>query len=258
MPFRAAIDCGIGRKSPAFIEVWRFRDPAPPGPYTQGMTQDEFDYAITQFDRSEKMRSALYYRAEKLIAAGFTVEAHLLILATWNFARFRYATRTFDLEGYGKTVEQLAKSLQALRGQELLKLTLAEHKQQIVEAFKTLAVIKGIEFTGAAKILHLMFPAVFVMWDRYISGQYSKKHYSTLDVVRSNDWSYHRFPSSGEGYFDFLLSCQQRFKSVVSKDGRKTVAKCIDEFNFVKITYPLMKEAQRKLLEKKRGKRDAS
>ena len=46
------------------------------------------------------MRAQLYDKALGLIDAGFRIEAHLLILATWNFARFRYVTRTFRLDDY--------------------------------------------------------------------------------------------------------------------------------------------------------------
>src|SRR5581483_6933104 len=52
-----------------------------------GMTQEEFARIVLSFDRAEPMRAALYYRALALIEAGFQVEAHVLILATWNFAR---------------------------------------------------------------------------------------------------------------------------------------------------------------------------
>jgi hypothetical protein len=46
------------------------------------MTQDEFNRVVERFDAEESMCSALFYRALKLIASGFVVDAHILILAT--------------------------------------------------------------------------------------------------------------------------------------------------------------------------------
>jgi hypothetical protein len=78
------------------------------------MTQDEFAQAVTAFDAGEPMSAKLYYRALDLIRSGFRLQAHLLILATRNFARFRYVTRDFDLDGYETTLTRLDKHLHPL------------------------------------------------------------------------------------------------------------------------------------------------
>src|SRR5579871_3172841 len=116
---------------------------------------------------------------------------------------------------------------------------LGEHRKRIVDAFNLLASIEGIRYTGAAKILHLLHPRFFVMWDRFISGHYPKHRYRNLHVVQSGFWPYRRFRSSGDGYYDFVEFCQTRFRGFVSPDPRKTMAKCIDEFNFHKMTAPI-------------------
>lgn len=185
------------------------------------------------------MRAQLYYRALGLINAGFRIEAHLLILATWNFARFRYVTRTFNLSEYQETLDCLSKLLNPLDGRELMKADLTEHRTHIVQAFDKLACIEGIRFTGAAKILHLMYPLFFVMWDRFISGQYPKRAYLKLEIVQSGFWPYRKFVCSGDGYYDFLQVCQNRFQGLVSPDPGRSLAKCIDEFNFTTITFPI-------------------
>ena len=203
------------------------------------MTQRQFNKAVAAFDKGERMRAQLYYNALNLIRAGFRVEAHLLILATWNFARFRYATRDFDLRGYHRTLDRLDELLHLLDKRDLMDTDLPEHRKRITDAFDRLARIEGIRYTGAAKILHLLCPRFFVMWDRFISGQYPKYRYLALDIVQSGFWPCRRFRSSGDGYYDFLEFCQTRFRGFVSPDPRKTLAKCIDEFNFTKITYPI-------------------
>ncbi|MEK7212034.1 MAG: hypothetical protein AAB731_05400 [Patescibacteria group bacterium] len=51
---------------------------------------------LSGFTKKET-RWDLYPRFLNLIKGGFEVEAFLLILSTWNFARFRYVVRSFDL-----------------------------------------------------------------------------------------------------------------------------------------------------------------
>jgi hypothetical protein len=204
------------------------------------MKQDEFNRVIATFDAEETMRSALYYRALKLIAAGFVVDAHILILATWNFARFRYALTRFDLAGYEKTIERLRRDLSTLTGDELMTLDFDRNRNAIVAAFNELAQIKGVEFTGAAKILHLLVPGVFVMWDQAIMGWSQPfRDYANLNIVKDGSWQYRKFSKSGIGYHEFLVVCRNRFRGLTSPDNRKTLAKCIDEFNFCTITVPL-------------------
>ena len=54
------------------------------------MDQIEFEKTISEFQKIEAARDQLWDRAKVLIEKGFEVEACILILATWNFARFRY------------------------------------------------------------------------------------------------------------------------------------------------------------------------
>jgi hypothetical protein len=204
------------------------------------MTQDEFNRVVGMFDAEESMRSALYYRALNLIAAGFVVDAHILILATWNFARFRYAMTQFDLPAYEQTVEKLTRDLAPLRDEDLMSVNFDLNRNMVVSAFDQLARFSGIEYTGAAKILHLLMPRVFVMWDRAIMGWSPPlRDYASLAVVKSKFWQHRKFPQSGIGYHEFLLTCRNKFRGLKSPENRKTLAKCIDEFNFCTITVPL-------------------
>jgi hypothetical protein len=203
------------------------------------MTQDEFNRIVETFDTEETMRSALYYRALNLIDTGFVIDAHILILATWNFARFRYVTTTFDLPAYETLTQRLARELIVFGDSDLMNASLEMNQALIVRAFDDLARITGIEFTGAAKMLHLLNRRVFVMWDRAIMGRKgSSWEYDNLEVVRSGLWTKRKFPQSGLGYYEFLLTCRNKFRGLVSPEERKTLAKCIDEFNFSTITVP--------------------
>jgi hypothetical protein len=210
------------------------------------MRQGEFNRALCAFDQGEPMRSQLYYRAMDMICSGFVIEAHLLILATWNFARFRYVTKTFDLVTYQKAIDRVTDILEPFKTLGLMDVDLCSHEHVIVDSFNILSSIKGVENTGAAKILHLLCPSIFVMWDNYIAGhKYPRQLYEDLDIVQSGFWPSRQFPKSGLGYHEFLVFCQERFRGLASPDPRKTLAKCIDEFNFAKITYPISQRLKR-------------
>jgi len=98
------------------------------------------------------------------------LEAYLLILATWNFARFRYVMRTFKLDAFGEAIEKTKPSFERLRDQSFATVdfdSIAEDVKKIYTRFKSLA-----EKTGAAKIMHFKSPRLFVMWDTEIRKRY--------------------------------------------------------------------------------------
>jgi len=203
------------------------------------MRQREFERTISSFDGAESMRGEIYYRVLSLIDSGFVVEGHLLLLSTWNFARFQYVIPSFDLSAYGALLQDLSGRLQPLLQADFASVHFDQHREAISDSFDRLAAIRGIECTGAAKVLHLLHPRVFIMWDRAISGWHTpKKDYYRLHVDRSGFWTPPNYPfaRSGIGYYDFLVYCQNRFNGLVSPSPRKTLAKCIDEFNYCTIT----------------------
>jgi hypothetical protein len=203
------------------------------------MTQDEFERTINAFDGTESMRGNIYYRVLDLIKANFVVEAHLLFLSTWNFARFRYVITSFDLPAYEALLQNLSDQLQPLARADFASVNFDQYREMISDSFDRLAAVNGVEFTGAAKVLHLLNPRVFLMWDSAISGWHTPRaDYHHLQVVRSGFWTppNYRFARSGTGYHDFLVYCQSRFSGLVSPSPRKTLAKCIDEFNYCSIT----------------------
>ena len=118
----------------------------------------------------EPSRWQLYRMGLNLLEAGFEVEAYLLILATWNFARFRYVMRTFKLDAFGEAIEKTKPSFERLRDQSFATVdfdSIAEDVKKIYTRFKSLA-----EQTGAAKIVHFKSPRLFVMWDTEIRKRY--------------------------------------------------------------------------------------
>src|SRR6266403_882622 len=120
------------------------------------VTKHAFRRATNQFDKIEDARGKLYYHALNLIDAQLTLEAHILILATWNTASFRYALRTFNLTTYQKAVERISCEFTALRQSDLMETDLKPHRTSIVNSFNALRQIKGVAVTGTSKVLHLI------------------------------------------------------------------------------------------------------
>jgi len=212
------------------------------------ITQSTFDKTVREFDKRER-RTDFFALASKLMKNGFAVEAHALLLATWNFARFRYAVKEFDIEEFRKTLRGVGKHFRALKNQTIESVDLSIFKKDIVAIFNALSQIKGIEFTGAPKLMHLTNPKLFVMWDDYIRGARPNRYYLRLPLFKNGLFTKEKYPRNADGYIQFLKDMQCRFGHLRAPSTAKTLAKAIDEFNYVRITLPIQqmeKNAKRK------------
>jgi hypothetical protein len=199
-----------------------------------------FRDAVLRYE-AEESRGSFYDVAVNLHNKGLTVEAYLLLLATWNFASFRYAVTSFDLVSFGHTVDSLEKHFQRLDGKNIRTADFGSLHEDISAIYDALSQIKGIQYTGAPKLMHLRNRELFVMWDAYIRGLKPRKAYERLDVVKHGDWEVKKYGSSADDYVQYLKDMQKRFAGVSFGDERKTFAKAIDEFNYVSITLPIQR-----------------
>lgn len=162
-----------------------------------------------------------------LMEKGYEIEAFLLILATWNSSRFRFVMNKFDLYAFKKKVNRLAKFFNKMQHEDFKTIDFNKYSCEIRAIFKMLSGIKGVESTGASKLMHLKLPKVFVMWDKRIREVYG---YMTGDA---------------EDYFVFLKDMQEKFSSIKIKSDR-TLAKLIDENNYIKITMSALNKEKQK------------
>lgn len=202
------------------------------------ITDEKFTNATKEFDAIEK-RGSFYNMAIGLINNNFEMEAYFLILATWNFARFRYAVNDFDINGFKEKIKELNPYFDGLKDKDFRTINFDKYEEDIKKIFGTLSSIKGVEYTGASKIMHLKKRCVFVMWDGYIKGEKKKKYYNELEIVKNGDWKIKKYWNTPEDYFQFLKDMQGRFKDINFQSNEKTFAKAIDEFNYVNITLPI-------------------
>lgn len=224
------------------------------------ITLEDLSQAGAEFERVEA-RGGFYDLARGLVEKGFSLEGCILILATWNAARFSKVH--FKIDDLRNALVALRDDFSALAGYTIQTISLESNRRRIEAMFNRLAKIKGVEYTGAAKLLHLMLPELFVAWDAYIRGRSDKEDrlYVGLPCVTAKKYSLVRYDENGRGYVDFLLDMQSRVRDLVYVTGGKTLSKNLDEWNYVRVTIPIQAiekaEEERRKKEKKVKQRKA-
>ncbi len=200
------------------------------------VSQNDFDKAYEEFMETEK-RGSLYPLFLKLMNQGERLAAYLFILSTWNFAGFRYLMRNFDISKFNESIENLEPLFNQFEEKEFRKINFDEFTEEIVKVYNALS--SQVKSVGATKIMHLRVPKVFVLWDRRIREYYGFKD------------------DSVENYIKFLKKMQNKFKDMKLNEENRSFAKAIDEYNYVRITEPIMdlekelKDFRKKLKERK-------
>jgi hypothetical protein len=163
----------------------------------------------------EELRDIAYVVSRNIISRdpsniSFILAGAKIIIITWNAVRFQRLPKEVRdnlendiLEAYMKTRLELEK----LKGERLENLHLNddELKETIKRIFLEFSSKKSIEFTGASKILHVLNPFVFMMWDNSIRDAYHKLH-------TNNHKS-----GSPECYLEFLKQSQEIIKTILCK-----------------------------------------
>ena len=178
------------------------------------ITQADFEATIADFDNLEPTRGPLYGMGLKLLGAGYEVEAYLLILATWNFANFRYILTKFDLAAFRQVIKDTDPVFQRLKKHRFETADfdgVADDIKTVYSRFKAL-----VGQTGAAKLLHFKHPSLFVMWDTDIRTKFKIPN-----------------ESSPDDFIEFLKKMKSEFGHIKWTRQDRTLAKAIDEFNFV-------------------------
>lgn len=148
-----------------------------------------------------------------MIRSDFEIEAYLLILATWNFARFRYVLRKFDLDHFRNTIATVNPVFERLAPQSFETADFDLIADDVTSIYAKLKPL--IEQTGASKIMHFKHPKLFVMWDTAIR-------------------SYYHVPKacSPQDYLDFLRLMHTTFSHLHWTTPGCTFARAIDLYNF--------------------------
>lgn len=165
----------------------------------------------------EDFRDALWGKARNLLLEGYEVEAYILILATWNFAGFRFILTEFDLKKFEKVIKTINLVLEKIGKVTFENADFTEQKLQenIKLIYNNLKQI--VRQTGATKIMALKRPDLFIMWDTKI-----RKNYGINNKAMPND------------YIEFLKKIKDDFGKIKWTDKKTPLAKAIDEYNYIK------------------------
>ena len=169
----------------------------------------------------------------------------------WNFiitwGGMRRTGKGANIPKTGGVIEKYGNFLQRARRQDLHGRTLQVDRQTIEDLFDDLYPLVGA--ISSAKILHLICPGFFPLWDQAIingyNSSYKAKHGSPLvELVRVPNTTYGK-RASGRGYYDFmeftrafigkhhhqLTQIQAALKNAHVHNYEKSLLKLVDEFN---------------------------
>ncbi len=189
------------------------------------MKIEELKQASEEFRKIEGRAS--FYDIAVEIAEEHPLQAAVIILATWNMGRFRYAVRdSQNLIDLKNALTDCRPLFEKLNGMDFRSTNFDEIKDIVEEIYERLSKIKGVEYTGASKLMHLFNRKLFVMWDNYIREKY-------------------KCGKDAEGYLEFQKKMQEIFGGIEWNDIDKPLTKAIDEYNYVKITLPKLKKQKK-------------
>ena len=138
-------------------------------------------------------------------------------MATWNFARFRYFIKNFDLESFERVIKETRPIFKKLEDKTFENVNFMDHvlKSDIKDLFTSFKNI--VEQTGASKLMALKNQNLFIMWDTEIRRMHGIDNRGGAD-----------------DYMKFLVKMQNDFKHIKWENKKRPLAKVVDEYNYVK------------------------
>lgn len=180
------------------------------------VSQAVFEETVKKFSEIEDAMDQLWNKSRYLLTKGYEIEAYILILATWNFAGFRYVLKDFDLGKFQATLEKINPIFEKLESRKFEATDFNDENLQrdIREIHSELREL--VKQTGATKIMALRNPYLFIMWDTEIRSMYKIDNRGDAD-----------------DYIKFLARMREEFINIRWKNPEKSLAKAIDEYNYV-------------------------
>lgn len=161
-----------------------------------------------------------YFKSAAEIVEDHPLQAVILLMATWNKSRFGYFMKDSEnMVRLGEALEQTKPLFNKFvaYGWNIQNVDFDEIGDEVKDIYSKFSTIPGIEYTGASKAMCLLNQNLFVMWDASIREAYEVGN----------------FPKD---YLTFLKMMQENIKGVRWEREDKTLAKAIDEYNYVKYT----------------------
>jgi len=140
-----------------------------------------------------------------------------LFLINWGMMNRVVGRKDLEWKKLGETLRSLEKEFRELRDRKFLTTNFNENT--ISNAIRTIyGKLDPFPYLGSpttlSKILHLLNPEIFVMWDNEIVKEYKKRNF--------------RVSTTAEGYLEFLKDAQKEIKEALN-DYQKESGKQLDE-----------------------------
>lgn len=160
-----------------------------------------------------------FYALAREIIQDHPLQASVIILATWNTPRFRYITNNAqNLIDLKTSIEECKEWFQKMAAEEFQTVDFDKIGDYVKKIYSSLSKVKGAEYTGASKIMHLFNPRLFLIWDAAM-----REHYGY-------------FGSNTQHYLDYHKRIQAEVKAIKWNAREKTLPKAIDEYHYLTIT----------------------
>jgi len=185
------------------------------------------------------------------------IRAIATLLYIWNIGYYGRAGKNFSFavnnveEIYYK--QKFNKLLNSLKNHELSNIDLNKYKIEIKEIYRLVKSCTGFGVAATSKLLHIIHPELFIMWDKAICNHYHDIH------KKKGMW---HLKGHDVCYFEFLKEMQKEIKDILRQSSikkveqglneisgyKKTIVKGLDEVNYMIITVPEKKHEMRKRL----------
>lgn len=170
-------------------------------------------------------------------------------LIQWGMMNRVAGQKNLEWKKLGETLRKLEKEFAKLRGKRFLNIKFNDENvsSAIKNIYRKIDLIPQLGGrTCEPKILHLLNPEIFVMWDEAIEKNYKRKN--------------SRIRDSPEGYLEFLKEAQKELREALEdhqketgkgldeieeeiqhKYKNKTLARIIDEYNWT-VAHPFIED----------------
>jgi hypothetical protein len=180
------------------------------GVFAQNEPRDLFYRVATDLVERAYGRTSLITLADSLA----------VLLQTWNKAFYQFAK--FDSNHFAALdglLRRYRRPLKALRTREIEGLA-PKDRERIVEMFERFETVLGP--VGSAKVLHLLAPQFFPIWDRAIAKSYG------VPLAKAG--------TNGVGYCTFMEIAKIQCRALRASGLRGNVLKQLDEYNYCRFT----------------------
>lgn len=168
-----------------------------------------------------------------------------LFLQDWNRVMYQRLKRSVKERMHSEILKVYKNNIKKIQKlpEKIEDIDLDKNRGLIIKLFNNFAACESIKYTGASKLLHLLKPNLFPLWDKNIKHFYHGIH------PKEKDKKY-----KGECYFNFMkqiqkivLSISEEEKSKLSNmPNKNTIIRIIDCYNYVNITRTILNKLKKK------------